>query len=202
VAADLHDDTVQVLSACVIALDRVRRSIEEGHVERAAATLDEVSALISGAVDRTRRMTFELRPAVLWHNGLEPALRQLISTVEAEWGMEVTFDATGLEERLDVTLETIAFRSIAELIANARTHSRAGQLRITLSTGDGHLHAVVSDDGRGFDLEQAIVRARATNHLGLEAMMERIDAAGGSIEIDTAPGRGTTVRLSLPVRPS
>jgi signal transduction histidine kinase len=202
VAADLHDDTVQVLSACVIALDRVRRSIEEGEVQRAAATLDEVSQLISGAVDRTRRMTFELRPAVLWHNGLEPALRQLLSTVEAEWGMAVSFDATGLEERLDVTLETIAFRSLAELIANARQHSRAKTLTITLSTGDGQLLAVVSDDGRGFDLDEAIVRARATNHLGLEALMERIDAAGGSIEFDTAPGRGTTVRLSLPVRPS
>jgi len=202
VAADLHDDTVQVLSACVIALDRVRRSIEAGEVQRAAATLDEVSELISGAVDRTRRMTFELRPAVLWHNGLEPALRQLLSTVEAEWGMTVTFDATGLDERLDVTLETIAFRSIGELIANARQHSRGKHLTITLSTGDGHLHAVVSDDGRGFDLDEAIVRARVTNHLGLEALMERIDAAGGSIEFDTAPGKGTTVRLSLPVRPS
>jgi GAF domain-containing protein len=202
VAADLHDDTVQVLSACVIALDRVRRSIEAGEVKRAAATLDEVSELISGAVDRTRRMTFELRPAVLWHNGLEPALRQLLSTVEAEWGMAVTFDATGLEERLDVTLETIAFRSIAELIANARQHSRGTHLTITLSTGDGHLHAVVTDDGRGFDLDEAIVRARVTNHLGLEALIERIDAAGGSIEVDTAPGKGTTVRLSLPVRPS
>jgi GAF domain-containing protein len=202
VAADLHDDTVQVLSACVIALDRVRRSIEAGEVKRAAGTLDEVSELISGAVDRTRRMTFELRPAVLWHNGLEPALRQLLSTVEAEWGMAVTFDATGLEERLDVTLETIAFRSIAELIANARQHSRGTHLTITLSTGDGNLHAVVTDDGRGFDLDEAIVRARVTNHLGLEALIERLDAAGGSIEFDTAPGKGTTVRLSLPVRPS
>ena len=202
VAADLHDDTVQVLSACVIALDRVRRSIEAGEVKRAANTLDEVSELIAGAVDRTRRMTFELRPAVLWHNGLEPALRQLLSTVEAEWGMSVTFDASGLEERLDVTLETIAFRSLAELISNARQHSRGTHLAITLSTGDGHLHAVVTDDGRGFDLDEAIVRARVTNHLGLEALMERIDAAGGSIEFDTAPGKGTTVRLSLPVRPS
>jgi GAF domain-containing protein len=202
VAADLHDDTVQVLSACVIALDRVRRSISEGEVERAAATLREVSELISGAVDRTRRMTFELRPAVLWHNGLEAALRQLLSTVEAEWGMAVSFDVSGVEERLDATLETIAFRSIAELIANARTHSRATRLSITLSTDEGNLHAIVSDDGRGFDLEQAIARARATNHLGLEAMMERIDAAGGAIEIETSPGSGTTARLSLPVRPA
>jgi signal transduction histidine kinase len=61
---------------------------------------------------------------------------------------------------------------------------------------------VVSDDGRGFDLEQALSRARVTNHLGLEAMMERIDAAGGSITIETGAGRGTTARLSLPVRPA
>ena len=202
VAADLHDDTVQVLSACVIALDRVRRAIEQGDVGRAATVLDEVAELMAGAVDRTRRMTFELRPAVLWQNGLEAALRQLLSTVQSESEMQVSFEALGVVERLDETLETIAFRSIAELTTNARNHSRATRLSITLATEGGLLHAVVSDDGRGFDLEQALSRARVTNHLGLEAMMERIDAAGGSITIETGAGRGTTARLSLPVRPA
>jgi signal transduction histidine kinase len=116
VAADLHDDTVQVLSACVIALDRVRRAIEQGDVSRAATVLDEVAELMAGAVDRTRRMTFELRPAVLWQNGLEAALRQLLSTVQSESEMQVSFEALGVVERLDETLETIAFRSIAELV--------------------------------------------------------------------------------------
>jgi GAF domain-containing protein len=202
VAADLHDDTVQVLSACVIALDRVRRAIEQGDVSRAATVLDEVAELMAGAVDRTRRMTFELRPAVLWQNGLEAALRQLLSTVQSESEMQVSFEALGVVERLDETLETIAFRSIAELTTNARNHSRATRLSITLATEGGLLHAVVSDDGRGFDLAQALSRARVTNHLGLEAMMERIDAAGGSITIETGAGRGTTARLSLPVRPA
>jgi signal transduction histidine kinase len=190
VAADLHDDTVQVLSACVIALDRVRRLLEEGEVE-----------LISGAVDRTRRMTFELRPAVLWHNGLEAAVRQLIGTVAEESGMQITLEST-MEERLDATLETIAFRSIAELIGNARNHSRGTRLDIRLSTAGGQLHAEVADDGRGFDLDQALARARVTNHLGLEAVIERIDAAGGRVDITSAPGEGTTARLSLPVRPA
>ena len=201
VAADLHDDTVQVLSACVISLDRVRRLLEEGEVERAATTLADVSDLISGAVDRTRRMTFELRPAVLWHNGLEAAVRQLIDTVAEESGLEITLESD-MQERLDATLETIAFRSIAELIGNARNHSRGSRLDIRLSTAGGQLHAEVSDDGRGFDLEQALARARVTNHLGLEAVIERIDAAGGSVDITSAPGQGTTARLSLPVRPA
>ena len=84
--ADLHDDTVQVLSACVIALDRVRRAIEDGAGAQAAETLEEVRRLLAGAVDRTRRMTFELRPALLWHNGLEAAVRHLLDGLSEESG--------------------------------------------------------------------------------------------------------------------
>jgi signal transduction histidine kinase len=59
----------------------------------------------------------------------------------------------------------------------------------------------VRDDGSGFSLDPALARARATNHLGLETLMERIDATGGSIEIETEPGGGTAVRLEFPIRP-
>jgi GAF domain-containing protein len=200
VAADLHDDTVQVLSACVIALDRVRRSIEQGETERAAATLTEVSQLIAEAVDRTRRMTFELRPAVLWHHGLEAALKQLIGTVESETGIAARLEVSTPAVRLDATLETIAFRSIAELVANARSHSGAKTLTVTLGYNREQLHAVVEDDGRGFDVDLARTRARATNHLGLEALVERVDAAGGEVTVGSTPGVGTRVTLRLPTR--
>jgi len=81
-----------------------------------------------------------------------------------------------------------------------RTHAEAQEVVISLSADDGRLQAEVLDDGRGFNLEQALERARATNHLGLEALTERIDAAGGSVEIVTSPGDGTRVSLSLPLR--
>ncbi|MDX6552983.1 MAG: hypothetical protein QOH74_1471, partial [Gaiellales bacterium] len=123
VAGELHDDTVQVLSACVIALDRVRRAVAEGNDERAAANLLSVSELMAGAVERTRRMTFELRPAVLWHHGLEPAVRQLLDTLERETGIDAALEMT-VSDRLDPTLETIAFRSIAELVGNVRSHAQ------------------------------------------------------------------------------
>jgi GAF domain-containing protein/anti-sigma regulatory factor (Ser/Thr protein kinase) len=202
VAADLHDDTVQVLSACVIALDRVRRSIEAGETERAAATLSEVSQLIAEAVDRTRRMTFELRPAVLWHHGLEAALKQLVGTVESEAGIAARLDVDASAVRLDATLETIAFRSIAELVANVRSHSGAKNLTVTVTSDPDQLCALVEDDGRGFDVELALARARATNHLGLEALIERVDAAGGDVEVDSTIGAGTRVTMRLPIRPA
>ncbi len=200
VAADLHDDTVQVLSACVIALDRVRRSIEQGEAERAAATLTEVSHLIAEAVDRTRRMTFELRPAVLWHHGLEAALKQLMGTVESETGIAARLEVSTPTARLDATLETIAFRSIAELVANARSHSGAKNLTVTVGYGGEQFSATVEDDGRGFDVDLARTRARATNHLGLEALIERVDAAGGEVTVGSTPGVGTRVTMRLPIQ--
>jgi signal transduction histidine kinase len=200
VAGDLHDDTVQVLSACVIALDRVRHAIEAGELERASASLRQAASLVSGAVDRTRRMTFELRPAMLWQHGLEPAVRHLLDALARETPMDVHLDIGTMPGRLDPTVEAIAFRSISELIANVRTHAEAHRVVISLSADDRRLQAEVLDDGRGFNLEQAMERARATNHLGLEALTERIDAAGGSVEIVTSPGDGTRVSLSLPLR--
>jgi signal transduction histidine kinase len=202
VAADLHDDTVQVLSACVIALDRVRRQVEAGESERAAVTLSEVSQLIAEAVDRTRRMTFELRPAVLWHHGLEAALKQLVSTLESETGISTRLDVEASAARLDATLETIAFRSIAELVANVRSHSGAKHLSVSVTSDREQLYAVVEDDGRGFDVELALTRARATNHLGLEALTERVDAAGGEVVVSSTPGTGTLVTMRLPIRPA
>lgn len=199
VAGDLHDDTVQVLAACVISLDRVRRSIESGNVERAAEGLRAVSRVISEAVDRTRRMTFELRPAVLWHHGLVVATQQLLNGLQAETGAEVELRCDELP-RLDPTVETIAFRSLSELIANVRNHAGADHVSVEIAVRDAQLTAVIADDGRGFDLSGSLERARATNHLGLEALSERIDAAGGGVTIRTAPGAGTTVSLRLPIR--
>jgi signal transduction histidine kinase len=201
VAADLHDDTIQVMSACVISLDSVRMAVQEGNVERAAAGLEQVADLISGAVERTRRMTFELRPAVLWHHGLATAVEQSLTTLERETGIETRLEVVGFEERIDQTLETLIFRSITEILGNVRAHSGAGCAVVRLERGDQAVHIRVADDGSGFDLEAALSRARRTHHLGLESMMERVDAAGGTVVFTTAPGQGTIVEITQPLWP-
>jgi signal transduction histidine kinase len=201
VAADLHDDTIQVMSACVISLDSVRLAVQNGNVERAARGLAQLSELISGAVERTRRMTFDLRPAALWHHGLAIALQQSLDTMEAEIGVTTTLEVAGFEERIDATMETLIFRSITEILGNVRAHASATAVVVGLERRGNVLHVRVADDGRGFDLETALARARRTNHLGLESLMERVDAAGGTVAITTAPGEGTVVDIVQPLWP-
>jgi signal transduction histidine kinase len=145
-------------------------------------------------------MTFELRPAVLWHHGLEAAVSHLLDALSKETKIVTRLTVGGLPKRLDVTTETIAFRSIRELVANARRHAEADNVTVDLGVRDGLLVAEVRDDGEGFEAALALTRARATNHLGLETLTERVDAAGGTIELETVPGRGTTVRFALPLR--
>ena len=201
VAADLHDDTIQVMSACVISLDSVRLAMQDGNVERATAGLKQVADLISGAVERTRRMTFELRPAVLWHHGLVTAVEQSLATLEREIGVSTSLAVTGMEARIDATMETLMFRSITEILSNVRAHANAAAVEVKLERRGEVLHATIADDGRGFELEAALARARRTNHLGLESLMERVDAAGGTVTITTAPGAGTVAEISLPLWP-
>jgi signal transduction histidine kinase len=201
VAADLHDDTIQVMSACVISLDSVRLALQGGNVERAARGLEQVAELISGAVERTRRMTFDLRPAVLWHHGLVIALEQSLHTMESETGVTASLAVSGLDERIDPTMETLIFRSISEILSNVRAHASATSVVVQLERDEQVIHVRVADDGRGFELETALARARRTNHLGLESLMERVDAAGGTVEITTAPGEGTVVEIIQPLWP-
>jgi signal transduction histidine kinase len=189
------------MSACVISLDSVRLAIQDGNAERAARGLEQVADLISGAVERTRRMTFDLRPAVLWHHGLVIALEQSLHTMEGEMGIAATLQVEGFEERIDSTMETLIFRSITEILGNVRAHAGAEAVVVRLARTGDVVQVRVADDGRGFDLDAALARARRTNHLGLETLMERVDAAGGTIAITTAPGAGTVVEITQPLWP-
>ncbi len=187
-AGDLHDDTVQVLSACVIALDRVRHAIEAGELDRASASLRQAASLVSGAVERTRRMTFELRPADALEHGLEPAGRHLLDALAGETPAEA--GSTSAPSPAASTRRSRRSRSADLRADRQRAHPRGAHSRaISPSADPGRLQAEVRDDGRGFNLELGLERARATNHLGLEALTERIDAAGGSVEISSTLGR-------------
>jgi signal transduction histidine kinase len=125
----------------------------------------------------------------------------LLASLERE-NPEITtvLNSRELPDRLDATIETIAFRSISELLANVRTHAVATEVQVRLTRLGGGLEFEVHDNGRGFELEPALERARSTDHLGLETLTERIDAAGGTVEIHTAPGSGTRVLATLPTQ--
>ena len=147
IATDLHDDTVQVMTATLLTVDRLRNAIVEGDTERMLAVSEEVRQTLTRAMERTRLMMFYLRPPLLDAYGLEPAIRDMVHQAAEEAGFETDVDVrVGRHPEL---LEALAYRTVREAVINARRHSGASRLEVQLEEENGHLRGVVRDDGRG-----------------------------------------------------
>ena len=153
--------------------------------------------MLADALDRTRRLMFELRPQVLQREGLAAAIEELAA--DGPWSRHtVEIDVP----RQSDTTEALVYRTIRELIINARKHSQASRLRVSGAVQDGDLVFEVQDDGVGFDLERALDRDLMRLHLGLDTSAERVRVAGGELLIESEPGKGARFRLRLPVAPA
>jgi PAS domain S-box-containing protein len=198
IATSLHDDTIQVLTASLLALDRLARAAarDPGLAETAEA-ISNTRAVLDEATERTRRLTFELRPTVLHERGIAAAIRALAESLRQETAIEPDLDVT--PERYNWAVEELVYRTIQEAVANVRKHADAHHLIVAVHSAGTRVIGEVTDDGRGFDLEQATDREQMAFHQGLDAMTERVRMAGGLISIESEPGRGTRVRFELPV---
>ena len=197
IAMELHDDTIQVMTAALITLDRVTPAISAGDSERAIETLNLVRRTLVTAVERTRRMTFELRPPLLEAHGLQAAVRDLADEAAREGGFEVDLHAT--VDRYPFAIEDLVYRTVQEALSNVRKHARASKVAIALQERQGSLTGWVRDDGRGFDLERALDRRRMRMHVGLDAMRERVHLAGGRLDIRSEKAAGTSVEFAIPL---
>jgi PAS domain S-box-containing protein len=199
-AGDLHDDAVQSLTAArmhLSILDQVVGRLGEETAATVRPALDHVQENLEQGLVAARTFLFNLRPPLLDSAGLEPALRQQLDKLSERTGCktEVTWL---LEERLDRDFETVAFRVVQEALANVAKHADASTVRLWGEREGSMVVIAVADDGVGFDPEMASERAAATGHLGLRSMAERIQTAGGRLEISSQPYRGTQVVLRLP----
>jgi signal transduction histidine kinase len=195
-ATELHDDTIQVMTAALLTIDRLERTLADAGAEPQREAVHRSRQMLEAAVERTRRLIFEVRPPLLEAHGLPPALRDLAQQAGAEAGFETSVDAE--VERYAFIVEDMAYRIVREAVVNARKHSHARHLDITLAEQDGVLRGSVSDDGRGFDLAAALDRSVMRMHVGLDSMIERVRLAGGEVRIDTQPGAGTNVNFEIP----
>ena len=195
-AAELHDDTVQVLAACLVSLDHLEQTVETADRDRISTVVTAARRTLAAATDRTRRLMFELRPTSLQQEGLAGALRDLADQVGEEAGLKVTVSVP--EERYSYVVEEIAYRTVREAIVNVRKHARAAKLEVNVSEADGRLCGRVADDGRGFEVAAALERSRRQRRMGLDAMRARLQLASGGVDVRSAPGCGTVVSFELP----
>lgn len=127
------------------------------------------------------------------------AIRQQLDLLRNEEGIEAELDCD-LDRRLDPMVETVVFRALQEALHNVRKHAHASRVRVEVHAGlDALVTAVLADDGIGFDMDEVLPQALAGGHLGLHSLLERVDLAGGSIDLDSRPGAGTRVTVSVPV---
>jgi PAS domain S-box-containing protein len=197
IASELHDDTVQVLIASLLSMDRLGRTIDPAN-ERALALLAQVRATLATATERTRHLIFDLRPQLLEAEGVMPAIAEVAAVAGREAGFDV--DVAHSPVRFDPAVEALLYRVMQEAIVNARKHAQANRVRCSLRALPDGVVAEVADDGVGFEVEHAVERARERLSFGLSTIIELVRLAGGSIDVDSVPGDGTVVRIWLPLR--
>ncbi len=195
IAASLHDDTIQAMTASLLELDRSDRHVRQGDAAAAREAIASARQTLADATERTRRLTFELRPQLLEAAGLAAAIRDLAAGLARDTGAEVSVRTRS--RRYPGEVETLVYRTVREALINVRKHARAKHVVIRIGERRGALHGRVADDGRGFRTGRP--PARRALHIGLETARERLRAAGGSLDVTSAPGRGTTVEFHIPL---
>ena len=198
-AGDLHDDAIQSLAAALLHLDVLEALLERAGAVASAGVGEGVGRVrenLEHALRAARAFLFDLHPHLLEAEGLRAALElQLKRLAEAGCATELVWS---LEDRVDGDLETVLFRALQEALANVAKHARATTVRVRVRSEGVTVVAQVDDDGVGFDPVETRVWAMATGHLGLRFMVERVEAAGGDVRIDSALGQGAHVTLWLP----
>jgi signal transduction histidine kinase len=199
IARELHDSVTQKLFSLRLTADASATLLKDGAAVKdgaeAASHVDTVRQLAREATDELRAITVGLRPADLAGDGLAVALRKQAELLDRAHGARVVFTG-GPNVRLRADREEAVYRIAQEALHNALRHGHPATVKVSLSTSDRRLRLTVSDDGGGFDPDDPSTAAR--RRLGLVSMRERAAAAGGTLRVESRPGRGTTVRLEVP----
>lgn len=203
-ARELHDEVGQTLTATKILLEGLQHQDHFAPAETTGVTntnkrLTDAIQCVNHLLTVVRDLSLSLRPPMLDDFGLRPALRWLLDQHTRTTGRPVTFDAGNFAGKPDPALETACFRIAQEALTNVTRHSQAQQVSVALHSDADSFTLVVRDDGVGFDVAAARSRALAGGSLGLLGQQERAALVGGRVEILSAPGTGTEVRVWFPL---
>ncbi len=193
IATDLHDYVGQNLVASQFKLGMLKRTLSSADILR---QIEEIHELLAETIQYTRSLTVELSSPVLVEIGLVAAVRSLAEGFERLHGLTVHVQDDEQPKPVPDTSRYVLFRCLRELLMNVVKHAETAAATVTLTIIDETLRIVVRDDGKGFEPSAA---AGENSGFGLFAIRERISGIGGVFEIESKPGRGTTVVLSAPL---
>jgi PAS domain S-box-containing protein len=193
-ASELHDSVTQALYSVTLYVEATKLALSAGKEDVAAENLEELHRMAREAIVDMRMLIFELHPPVLEEEGLVAALEARLAAVEARAGLQAKVEMEG-ERRLPLSIEKELFWIAVEAFNNVVKHARARQVTVRLQLGDGNVCLEIEDDGVGFEP----TRARQSGGVGLRGMEDRVQRIQGKLEIVSAPGNGTTVKVQLEI---
>ncbi|MBI1882281.1 MAG: GAF domain-containing protein, partial [Chloroflexi bacterium] len=196
IARELHDEIGQTLTAVKINLQAMQRLFDASSLTTALA--DSID-IVEQAIQQVRNLSLDLRPSMLDDLGLVATLRWYLDR-QAKWaGFTAQLTANPLDMQLPSNLETVCFRLVQEALTNVLRHAQAQWVQVDLQLRETDLQLRIRDDGLGFEMETILERVAHGTGLGLLGMQERVTLLGGRLDIHSSLGRGTEIRVYLPI---
>jgi len=197
-ARELHDETCQTISALNMRLETAVARLPPGADN---TPLLEARSLAVRTLDELHRLIYDLRPSVLDDLGLWSAIRWYAERQLQKKGVVVRCEFSDVDRRLPPLVETALFRVVQEAVSNIAKHANAEQALIQCGIEKDVLTIEIEDDGDGFELS-SVTRPKDEGHgWGLLGITERVEALGGKVDIDTAPGQGVRVVITVHIPP-
>ena len=199
---DVHDGPAQVLANAIFEVDYLERIAERAPAELRQTLRSELSTLrgqFRNSLDSVRAMIYDLRPPELTELGLADAMRNYASEWETRCGIKVSSKLDTEDTAMSPQQELAVYRVLQEALQNVHKHAQASSVGIVWQRSAGNWVLHVTDDGVGFDLVKAARRAKS---VGLLSMRERASLIGGTLQIQSNPGKGSAVTLQLPIEGS
>lgn len=197
-ARELHDTIAQGLTAVTMQLEAAQRGFDRDHA-RARARIARAHELARGALDDVRRSVWTLAAPLVDGHALGDALDELTRQFSARSGVPASYQHGGPPAQVGHAAATQALRIVQEALANVEKHARAGQVWVGSETDADGLRVWVRDDGVGFAADAARANGSDGSGFGLISLRERARLAGGALQVQSAPGQGTRVTVTIPL---
>lgn len=197
-ARDLHDGPTQSIAAIAMRVNFIR-SLVTRSPDQAMSELTKVEELAKQTSKDIRGMLFTLRPLVLETQGLQAAVETVINRIRESDGLNIRMTGGEFGEMLNEQAQSVVFSIVEEALGNARKYSKAKLIEVRFWKEDNLFVAMVQDDGVGFDTQSVNQNYSSRGSLGMVNMRERAERIDGSLRLESAPNKGTSVTLVVPL---
>ncbi|MEN1759730.1 sensor histidine kinase [Anoxynatronum sibiricum] len=197
VSREIHDGPAQTFSNILLKIDLCEKLMNID-MKRAREETASLKQIVRQSTKEIRKIIYNLRPMAIDDLGLEPTLRRYIEDFETDSGLKIVFEVVGELQLEDAIHKLALFRVVQEALNNVNKHAKATACTVMLKKESEQVMLMIRDNGRGFDLNR--VRVSQENGFGIMNMKERVELLNGNLKIDSTPGQGTILTVTLPLQ--